>query len=215
MQTITIGDNTYNLCAMPSKPGGVSMEIAMNDAVAVNTSPFTRQEQTQIWAGGDFWDASIELPPMKRAVSAPWEGFLAELRGRLNVFQAGDQRVTGPLGTGKGIPVVDSSNPANNLPMTWTLKTRGWMASQYRLLMPGDYFQIGYRLHKVCAQVNSDATGAAAVTIFPSIRETPADATPLVLESPKGLWRLASNRRALQASPTRLTGLSLKFVEAK
>lgn len=217
MQTITIGGNTYNLCTMPATPGPVDIEIGMNDAVAVNTSPFTRQEQTQTWPGGDFWDASLTLPPMTRTAAAAWEGFLAELRGRLNVFQCGDARVTGPLGTAYGnpAPIVDSTNPANNLPMTWTLQTRGWRPSQYRLLLPGDYFQIGYRLHKVCEAVSSDAHGCAAITVWPSIRETPVDGTPLVLATPKGLFRLAANRRALQASKTRLTGMSMKFVEAK
>jgi hypothetical protein len=217
MQTITIGGNSYNLCTMPAKPGAVDIEVAMNDAVAVFTNPFTRQEQTQVWPGGDFWDGSMTLPPMTRATSAAWEGFLSELRGRFNVFQVGDARATGPLGTGLGspAPLVDSSNPAYNLPMTWSLVTKGWRPSQYRLLLPGDYFQIGYRLHKVCEQVNSDATGAATIPIWPSIRETLADGTPLILTSPKGLFRLAANRRTLQASKTRLAGISLKFVEAK
>jgi hypothetical protein len=217
MQTITIGANTYSLCAMPAKPGPVSIEIAKNDAVAVNTSPFTRQEQTQVYPGGDFWDATIELPPMTRKTAAAWEGFLAELRGRLNVFQAGDPRAAGPLGTAKGnpAPLVDSSQPANNLPMTWTLSTRGWLPNQFGLLLAGDYLQIGYRLHQVCEQVNSDASGDAAFAVWPSIRETPADGTAVILTNPRGLFRLASNRRALTASPSQLTGISLKFVEAK
>jgi hypothetical protein len=215
MQTITIGANAYNLCAMPSTPGPTDIEIAMNDTVAVNTSPYTRWEQTQPWPGGDYWDATITLPPMTRATAWPWEGFLAELRGRLNVFQAGDPRAATPLGSGAGVPVVDSSNSATNLPMTWVLVTRGWKPNSYRLLLPGDHFQIGYRLHRVCEVANSDANGNATLTIWPSIRETPADGTALNLKAPVGLFRLTANRRSVQASKTRLTTMSLKFVEAR
>lgn len=185
----------------------------MNDAVASVTSPFTRQEQTQTWPGGDFWDATITLPPMIRAKSWPWEGFLAELRGRLNVFQCGDPRAARPLGVAGGAPVVATSG--DNLPMTWALATRGWPVNTPRLLLPADHFQIGYRLHRVCEIVNSDSNGDATLAIWPSLRETPADGTPLVLNSPQGLFRLVSNRRPIQASPARLTTMSLKFVEAK
>lgn len=215
MQVITIGGASYNLCAMPSTPGPAEIEIAMNDTVAVITSPFTRQEQTQDWPGGDFWDATITLPPMPRAKAWPWEGFLAELRGRLNVFQAGDPRAAIPLGRpGASVPVV-ATGGSNNLPMTWALATRGWTPSAFRLLLPGDHFQIGYRLHRVCEIVNSDVYGTATLVIWPSLRETPEDGTPLVLNAPQGLFRLAANRRSIQASPMRLTTMSLKFVEAK
>ena len=213
LTTITINGNSYNLVAMPSTPGPADIEIAMNDTVAVTTSPFTRQEQTQTWPAGDFWDATITLPPMMRATAWPWEGFLAELRGRLNVFQCGDPRARQPLGMAGGTPLVATSS--DNLPMTWALVTRGWPASASRLLLPGDHFQIGYRLHRVCEQVNSDSSGNATLTIWPSLRETPADGTPLILNSARGLFRLASNRRSIQASPRRLTTMSLKFVEAK
>jgi len=214
MQTITVGGNTYNLVAMPATPGFVDIELGISDAIAVVTSPFTRQEQTQGWPGGDFWDGSITLPPMMRAQAWPWEGFMAELRGRLQVFQCGDPRAATPLGRALGAPVVSNSG-SNNLPMTWVLKTTGWQASRFDLLLPGDQFQVGYRLHRVCERVNSDASGNATIIVSPSLRETPANAAPLILNAPKGLFRLTSNRRAIQASRTRLTTFSLKLQEVK
>lgn len=214
MQTITIDGNSYNLVSMPATPGPADIEIAMNDAVAVVTSPFTRQEQTQTYPGGDFWDANITLPPMARSQAWPWEGFLAELRGRLNVFQCGDPRAATPAGSGAGAPVVSSSG-LDNLPMTWALATRGWTPSQAGVLLAGDHFQIGYRLHRVCENVNSDVYGTATLMIWPSLREMPEDGTPLILNAPQGLFRLSSNRRAAHASKQRLTSISLSFVEAK
>jgi hypothetical protein len=216
MTSITIGGNTYNLVTLPAKPGPADVEIGMNDAVAVVTSPFTRQEQTQQWPGGDFWDATVTMPPMTAETAASWRGFLAELRGRLNVLQLSDPSAWPTQGGKVGAPVVNSSNPGYNLPMTWSLVTRGWTASQFRLLMPGQQFQIGYRLYMlVDAPVNSDSGGNATLTIWPSIRETPADGTQIVLAKPAGLFRLASNRRSHQASPARGTTMSFKLTEAR
>ncbi len=66
-----------------------------------------------------------------------------------------------------------------------------------------------------CEIVNSDSGGNATLTVWPSIRETPADATPIVLAQPKGLFRLKANRRTIQWSPGRLTTLSFQCVEAR
>jgi hypothetical protein len=214
--TITINGNSYSLCAMPATPGPASAEIGMSDAVAVVTSPFTRQEQTQQWSGGDFWDATVTLPPMTNAKAAAWRAFLADLRGRLNVLQLFDPSAWATLDHPVGAPVVNSSVDSYNLPMTTTLITRGWTVNAPRLLLPGQQFQIGYRLHMVIdAPVASDSGGNATFSIWPSIRETPADGTAINLAKPQGLFRLASNRRAIQWSPQRLTTLSFKCVEAK
>ena len=214
MQTITIGSNTYNLCAMPSTPAPASIEIGMNDTVAVNTSPFTRAEQTQRWPSGDFWDSTVTLPPMTWQEAAAWEGFLAELQGRGNVLQLGDPRKSGVQGTALGTPVVNTTG-SNNIPGTTALETAEWQNNENGLLLPGDRFQVGLRLYMVCESVSSDASGIATITVWPSIRETPANATPLVLTSPQGLFRLATNRRALQASPARGTMMSFKCTEAR
>ena len=212
--TITIGSRSFTLCAMPSQPGPSDIEIGMSNTVAVVTSPFTKAEQTQEWPGADAWDGTITLPPMNRLQAWPWEGFLAELCGRLNVFQLGDPRAAVPMGNASGTPLV-STVGAQNLAMTRVLHTKGWTASTSRLLLPGDYLQIGYRLHRVTTQVDSDSSGNATLNIFPSLREQPADNTPLTLARPRGLFRLADNRRSIQSSPTRLTTTSIKFVEAR
>jgi hypothetical protein len=215
MITITIGSNSYNLCAMPSTPGPAEIELGMSDSVAVVESPFTKVQQVQPWPGADFWDATITLPPLRAAQAWAWEGFLAELRGKANVFQLGDPRAAnGPQGSAAGTPVVATSGSAN-LPSTTSLVTRGWAASAFRLLLPGDQFQIGYRLHRVCEIVNSDSGGNATLTVWPSLRETPADGTEVVLAAPQGLFRLASNRRPIHASPQRLTTISFQCIEVR
>ena len=215
MQTITtFNGSSFQLVTIPSKPGMATAEIGMNDAVAVFQSPFSGVQQTQSFPGGDFWDATFTLPPMYLSQSAPWEAFLAELRGRTNVFQLSDPRFKTPLGSGAGSPKVHAA-AGTNLPMTTSLVTYGWTASAQGVLMPGDRFQVGYRLYMACEQVNADASGNATITVWPSLRETPSADTPLVFTKPTGLFRLADNRRAIHWSPSQLNTLSLKAVEAR
>ena len=214
-QTITLFNGvTFNLVATPTSPGMATAEIGMNDAVTVFTSPFTGVQQAQAFPGGDFWDAAVTLPPMYRATAAPWEAFLAELRGKLNVFQLSDPRWKVPLGSGAGAPVVLTSS-GTNLPMTNSLATAGWKASTNGVLLAGDRFQVGYRLYMVCDTVNSDASGNATITVWPSLRETPPDGTSLVLTKPAGLFRLKDNRRSIHWSPSQLNTISIPAVEAR
>ncbi len=206
MQTIAVGANTYTLVAMPAKPGFAEVAFGMTDSVSAVTSPFTMQTQTQAWPGADMWTAQFTLPPLTFQASRAWLAFLAGLRGRLNVFQAGDPYAARPQGTGAGAPVVDGSVGTNNAAMATTLYTRGWLPSRFGVLLPGDNLQIGYRLHMVAgdARVNSDSTGAANFPIFPSLREQPADGAAIVLSNPKGLFRLPQNKRGWHSSPSML-----------
>lgn len=214
MQTITINGISYSLVTIPSSPGPAEVEFGMGDLISLQQSPYTLQQQTQQWPGADWWDAKISLPPMSAATAAAWEAFLAELRGPLNVFQLADPRHPAPLGaTGSSAPKIDSGTYAAT---TSTIGTVGWQPNQPRLLAPGDRFQLGYRLHMVVdAPVSSNSQGAATFSIWPSLREQPTAGEALVLKYPKGLFRLAQNRRSFQASPQRLTTLSFSAVEVR
>ncbi len=199
---------------MPTSPGPSAIELAMNDSIAVFTSPFTQVQQVQQFPGADYWEATVTLPAMTRAGAASWEGFFAELRGKLNVMQLGDPRAQSPLGSASGTPVVSTAD-AGNLPMTTTLATRGWTDSTSGLLLAGDYLQVGYRLYRVCEAVSSDAQGNANISVWPALRETPPDATAITLDNPTGLFRLATNKRASNWSPSQLTTISFQVIEAR
>jgi hypothetical protein len=205
---------TYNgasILALPTTPAPKSIELGMNDTNAMSRSPFSGATQVQAWPGADWWDASIALPQMVAADAAVWSAFLAECRGILNVFYLSDPTYTGPKGTVKGAPVVNGVNNA----MSTQLNTRGWTPSSFRLLLPGDYFQLGDRLHRVLDALNSDANGDATISIWPSIREATTDGQAINLNKPQGLFRLVDNRRSVLTDETRLSGVSLKAVEAR
>jgi hypothetical protein len=87
------------------------------------------------------------------------------------------------------------------------------IASKVGLLLPGDYLQVGYRLHRVLDIVNSDSSGNAVISVWPSLREVPAASAPIILNNPMGLFRLATNKRTWSTDATRLTRLSIPLME--
>jgi hypothetical protein len=226
--TITLGSNTYTLVSLPTSPGLAQLDVTMSDAVAVVSSPFVPgQTQTQVWPGADAWSMTITLPKMARALAARWRGFMAELRGMSNVFQIGDPYCTSPLGSGNA-PVnlgngsggsstgpVCVTSGTNNLAMSTLLYTGGWIPSINGQLLAGDYIQIGYRLYQVCEAVNSDSSGNATISIWPSLRETPANGAALILNNTKGVFRLARNQRTWHNDMTGLMSVSFQIVEVR
>lgn len=212
MSTITLGGNTYTLVPFPVAPGLSDIAIGMNDAIAVVASPYVpSQVQTQQWPGADAWDLELTVPPLSNAHAADWEGFLAALQGALNVFQAGDPRRQHPLGAARGVPVAAAGNVQNAA----QLLTGGWVAGTANQLLRGDLLQVGYRLHRVTAACSSDASGNMTIPVWPVLREVPATGASIVLNNPRGVFRLAQNRRQSQASRTRLTTLSFKAAEVR
>jgi hypothetical protein len=208
--------NGWNIVPMPAAPVPRQIDFGVFDSVGETQSPFTLWSQFQPWPGADWWTMNVSLPSMSQANANVWIAWLMELRGKTNVFQIGDPSGAVACGAPMGNPVMDCSAPANNLPMSTTLYTRGWMPNRSRLLLPGDYLQIGYRLHKVLtAQVASDGNGDAQINIWPSIREQPTDGEQVIVSKTTGLFRLAENERGWTARETRLVGLSFKCVEAR
>ena len=214
--SITVGAQTYNLItpanSLKLTTAAASISFSMSDNVATVVNPFTQQTQTQTWAGGDLWMATVTLPPMNRATAAPWLAFLAALRGSQNVFQLGYGVGTSPLGTPLGTPVVSTAAAA----MATSISTSGWTASSTGLLLSGDLIQIGYRLHMVVDDtVNSDPSGAATINIWPSVREAISVNASIITSNPVGLFRLADNKRTVNYSPAQLTTLSFHAIEVR
>jgi len=208
--------NGASIISFPTYPAPRQIELGMNDSVAINRSPFTGSTQASAWPGADAWDASIALPKLQGANlgktdAAVWSAFLAETRGMLNVFFLHDSNYTGAQGSCNGTPLVNGAQS----PMATSLVTRGWTPSSFRLLLPGDYLQLGNRLHRVLDVVDSDASGNATISIWPSLRDALTDGETVNLNNPQGLFRLATNRRSLTADETRLSAVTLKCVEAR
>jgi hypothetical protein len=209
---ITIGGNAVNLVSMPTSPGFKAIEFTMFDAVAVNTSAFTGQVQSQAWPGADQWSATFTLPQLTPDQAREWAGFLMQLRGMENAFQVGDQSATTPRGSASGTPTVN--NELNgNAAMSQTLGTSGWTPGATGVLLRGDYIQIGYRLHSVLDDINADGNGDAILPIWPSLREVPTDGVPVITENTVGLMRLSENKRTYSTAVNRLSSMSFMAQE--
>lgn len=158
-----------------------------------------------------MWLGTCTFPPMTQAQADPWLAALMQCQGMLNAFQLGDPMKASPRGTPLGTPVVNGSIAmvAGGI----VLYSQGWTPSQTNLLLPGDYLQVGYRLHRVLDVVTSDSSGKAPINIWPSLREVPAGNEPIITTNPLGLFRLASNKGTWSSDYSKLTRLSFQISE--
>jgi hypothetical protein len=201
--------NGWEIIATPTDPPAPStMEFTGEDLVAVSVSPFTGQQQVQDW-GASFMEASVSLPPLTHAQAQAWIAFMLSLHGQANVFQLGDPLAVAPKGAATGTPVVDGAGQTG-----YVLNLRGWTPSTGGLLLPGDWIQIGYRLYRTISCPASGLTGALALTVWPQIRESPADGTAVILNNTQGLWRLQKNATKWSITAARVYGMQFDITEA-
>lgn len=209
--TIALNGNSVTLVATPSISGAASVEFSISDAVAIVSSPYTSQTQAQAWIGADMWSGTVTLPPLSQTQADVWISALMECRGMMNAVQIGDPMKSRPRGNPLGTPTCPSA-PVDTFGSP-SLHTVGWAPGKVGLLLPGDYLQVGYRLHRVLDIVNSDSSGNATINVWPSLREVPAANAPVILNNPMGLFRLATNKRTWSSDATRLTRLSVPLME--
>ncbi|MCU1251537.1 MAG: hypothetical protein JWQ49_4566 [Edaphobacter sp.] len=209
---ISLNGNTVGVVSLPASAGSLqSIDWNFTTAVATVTSVFTGQVQAQRWPGADALSGTATLPPLTQIQADQWISALMQMQGMSNAFQLGDPMKKSPRGSALGSPTADAS--VAMVAGGQVLRTKGWTPSQLNLLLPGDYLQIGFRLHRVLDGVNSDSSGKAAINIFPSLREPPLDGQALALFNPVGLFRLASNKVTWSSGVDHLTRLSFQFQE--
>jgi hypothetical protein len=211
---ITIGTQSIVLVPdMPATPGLQEIQWSFEDSVGVTRSEFTGQDRTQRWPGADAWSGVATWAPLTQAQADARISWLLGLRGMAYGFLLGDPLKTAPAGSVAGSPHVDNTQNAGNQAMSQQLGTAGWTASAAGVLLAGDYIQVGYRLHRVVYDVAADSSGKAVVTIWPSLREQPADSSSIITTNPRGLMRRAQNKDSWSADFTRTTRLSFPFQE--
>ena len=208
--TITINGSPVTLVELPAYPGIRTVDFTINETSAVSKGVFTGQTQTHPFPGADWLSGAFSLPQLTQDQADIWIAALMQLRGMRNAFMLGDPLRPRPRGTIHTAPVADG---AGNVAMSSSISVRGLEASKYGVLLPGDYVQIGYRLHRVLDRINTDATGKAVIPIFPTLRETVADGTVLNLNNPKGLFRLSQNANKWSSDYTRTSAISVNFTE--
>jgi len=174
---------TYPI-SLPASPGIVTNTIRKLTVVARTTSPFSLAVQTQVWPG-QMWLSDLVLPRMTRANGEAWASAFASLNGAEGSLLIGDTANKTPRGVATGTPVVNGASQSG-----YNLNTRGWSNSITGILKAGDWVQLGTgataRLYKNIFDVNSGGTGLATLTLWPSLRSSPADGEALTLAPARG-----------------------------
>lgn len=189
--------NGWNIIALPAyPPAPKSIEWQLDDVVGATRNPFTQQQQAYDW-GQAVLRGSLSYPFMPATIARTWMAALMAFRGVLNVFQIGDPLNSSPQDPGASGGTVTGSGQTG---FTLVTSSSG--------LQAGDWFQIGYRLYMV--------TGASGgtLTIWPPLRESPAGGAALVIDNPKGLFRLAGNSRKIVTDDQRFASITFEIEEA-
>ena len=175
----------------PASPGFVSFELKRIPNVGLATSLFTFKQEAQKHQG-QVWSLTATLPQMNRADAAEWNAFVTQLNGVQGTFLMGDPDAQTPRGVGTGTPVVDGASQVGN-----SLATKNWTVGITNILRKWDYLQLGSGLttflHVVLNDADSDGVGEANFDIWPDLRVPPADLDSIIVNSTKGLFRMATN----------------------
>lgn len=195
-----------------SHTGVRSIELRAVNAVIYEMSPFTFAGQAQA-SSGQMWQADVSLPPMKREDAEKWIAWLVSLRGQFGTFNMGDPSAATPRGVATGTPLVNgASQTGENLNIDGcTANVTGWLKA-------GDYIQLGSAgtatLHKVLADVDTNGSGQATLSLWPHIRSAPADNATVVVSNTVGTWRLASNESSWSVNEATIYGITFSAREA-
>lgn len=186
--------------ATPTTIGIESIELRAVNAVAVSQSPFTFKQQV-ISHGGQKWEASVNIPSVHRDKAAQWKAMLVGLKGQTGTFLLGDPDYATPQGTVSSCVASGSAgDDAVSVVMTGTLKA-------------GDYIQLGSGASAKLHQVLLDQDGDGSLEIWPSLRTNYSNQS-VVFNSPKGVFRLATNMTSWSINNASIYGISFEAVEA-
>lgn len=195
-----------------SHTGVRSVELRAVNAVIYEMSPFTFAGQAQA-SSGQMWQADVTLPPMKREDAEKWIAWLVSLRGQFGTFNMGDPSAATPRGVATGTPRVNGASQTGE-----DLNIDGCTANVTGWLKAGDYIQLGTAgtatLHKVLADVNTNASGETTLSLWPHIRSAPADNATVVVSDTVGRFRLASNESSWSVNEASIYGITFSAREA-
>jgi hypothetical protein len=196
----------------PATPVFKGITLKHTDVVGSSRSPFTREAQFYRHQG-QILQGSMRLPVMLRPEAEDWIAFLLSLKGMSGTFLMGIAGCDTARGTLGGVPLVNGAGQTGE-----TLALDGASNSITNWLKAGDWFQLGTglntHLHKNLTNANSNGSGQVNLDVWPRLRVSPADNDPIVISSPKGLWRLATNDIDYDLSPPLLFDMEFPVIEA-
>lgn len=192
-----------------------SLTLRHTVVAGANESPFTKARQVYLWPG-ERWEAELTLVPLKEKDAGAWRALFMQLDGTVGTFLAGTPArpySLGVAGWNPGTPLVDGAGQTGE-----SLSIKGLPASRARYLVAGDFIQLGSgsttRLHMVVADVDSDSSGKATLTLRPRIKTAPADNAAVVVANALGIWSLAA-RFEWPTDNAGLSAITVSLVEPR
>ena len=184
----------------PTTIGIEQIEIRAVNATKTSQSPFSYKQQV-VSHTGQRWEATVNIPSVRRDRAASWAAMLVALKGTEGTFLLGDPDYVEPRGTVSSITVSgDIRDETINVTMTGSL-------------LAGDYIQLGSgstaRLHKVLV----DQEGNGSLEIWPALRNTYLNEVA-IYNNPRGLFRLSRNVTSWAIDNSSFYGISFEAVEA-
>ena len=177
------------------------MTIRQVNAVAVQQSPYTYQQQIQDF-GGQRWEAEVTIRPLAHDEALAFQGFLASLQGQKNTFKLGN-------------PIATSDNADNDVRVngaqTTGDSTLAVTINSLHSVSAGQFFSISDRLYMFLEDASS---GNTTLDITPPLRQDADNSTSCVTNLPQGTWRLASNKIDWDISKAGLYSFTFACVEA-
>jgi hypothetical protein len=133
-------------------------------------------------------------------LAAEWKAFLTALKGPTGTFLLGDPDYVSPRGDVSSCTLSGSAGDESvSVTMTGTLKA-------------GDYIQLGSGSSAKLHQVLQDQTGDGTLEVWPKLRSDYTDET-VVLNNPKGVFRLSSNSQSWQINNSSFYSISFDCIE--
>lgn len=204
---------TYPL-DLPTNVGIIGSGWKLKRAVAVSASPFSGVQQSQEYDLA-LWQATISLPPMKRADAAYWQAFFLKLHGRSGSFLMGDPDAKQPRGTLSGggslVTSVSVAMFAHEVPVTCVGR------SNQTILKVGDYVQFGAgasaKLHMVVADATTDGSGQTTLIVEPPLKAVVSISESVIFSNPRGVFRMDTSELGWDSDHVSRFGVSFSCTE--
>ena len=180
------------------------------------TLPNIAPKPEEIWTFSIWMKASVAQSIQMILEALPFTlGSGSQIANVTTSWQRFSVSFTFPAGLITGVD-VQLRNPASSAAQTIFT----WGAQLERGASAGPYTQTTStgitirRLYTVLARASSDAGGLALLDIWPRLREMPANSSPIIVASPKGLFRLVQPSQKWDIDQAYLHGLTFEAEEA-
>lgn len=200
------------IVTMPNTPNFIQSNFRLIRTIGTVSSPYTGKISTQEF-DGVYWEASVNLPPMRRDVAVNWQSFLLECNGPVNQFKFADPDALTNRGTydTNDLKAKNRANQTSAIELDFNANntiTAPSNTTPFSNILVGDFIVVtgstkpqNNGTHKVTAKANSFTVTVAPETAVTLITE--ADVTGCkILSNQKGATGLNLSSSSNSATGT-------------